>query len=118
VFDSLETLNRRDPEEELYQRCVRWMNEHCDEDLGRDVVTEAIGVSPQRLTRLIRRFAGRGFNDLLNRARIDRAKELLDHGRSALDVSAAVGFADPSYFTKVFRRLTGMTPSGYRARAG
>jgi len=118
IFDSLETLNRRDPEEELFQRCLRWINEHCDEDLGRDGVAEAIGVSPQRLTRLIKTHAGRGFNDLLNRARIDRAKELLDHGRSALDVSIEVGFADASYFTKVFRRLTGMTPSSYRARSG
>jgi signal transduction histidine kinase len=72
----------------------------------------------ERLTRLIKTHAGRGFSDLLNRARIDRAKELLDHGRSALEVSIEVGFADPSYFTKVFRRLTGMTPSTYRARSG
>ena len=118
VFDSLETLNRRDPTEELFQRCLRWINEHCDEALGRDAVAEAIGVSPQRLTKLIKTHAGRGFNDLLNRARIDRAKERLDHGRSALEVSLEVGFADASYFTKVFRRLTGMTPSSYRARSG
>jgi AraC-like DNA-binding protein len=118
IFDSLESLNRRDPEEELFQRCLRWINEHCDEDLGRDAVAAAVGVSPPRLTRLIKTHAGRGFSDLLNRARIDRAKELLDHGRSALDVSIGVGFADASYFTKVFRRLTGMTPSAYRARSG
>lgn len=118
IFDSLDRPVRRDPEEELFQRILRWMNEHCDEDLGRDDVAGAVGVSPQRLTRLIKTRAGRGFNDLLNRARIDRAKELLDHGRSALDVALEVGFADASYFTKVFRRLTGMTPSGYRARAG
>ncbi len=118
IFDSLETLNRRDPEEELFQRCLRWINEHCDEDLGRDGVSSAIGISPQRLTRLIKTHAGRGFNDLLNRARIDRAKELLEHGRTAIDVSVEVGFADASYFTKVFRRLTGMTPSSYRARSG
>lgn len=118
IFDSLESLNRRDPEEELFQRCLRWINEHCDEDLGRDSVAAAVGVSPPRLTRLIKTHAGRGFSDLLNRARIDRAKEMLDHGRSALDVSLGVGFADASYFTKVFRRLTGMTPSAYRARSG
>lgn len=118
VFDSLERVHRRDPEEELYQRAVRWINEHCEEDLGREDVASAVGISPPRLTRLIKTHAGRGFNDLLNRARIDRAKELLDHGRSALDVALEVGFADASYFTKVFRRLTGVTPSGYRARTG
>jgi len=117
IFDSLETLNRRDPEEETFQRCLRWINEHCDEDLGREAVAAAIGIAPQRLTRLIKSHAGRGFSDLLNRARIDRAKELLDHGRTALDVSLEVGFADASYFTKVFRRLTGMTPSVYRLRS-
>lgn len=118
IFDSLDRVHRRDPEEELYQRALRWINEHCDEDLGRESVAAAVGISPPRLTRLIKTHAGRGFNDLLNRARIDRAKELLDHGRSALDVALEVGFADASYFTKVFRRLTGVTPSAYRARSG
>lgn len=118
IFDSLESIHRRDPEEELFQRALRWINEHCEEDLGRDAVAAAAGVSPQRLTRLIKIHSGRGFNDLLNRARIDRAKELIDHGQSALDVALEVGFADASYFTKVFRKLTGMTPSAYRARSG
>jgi AraC-like DNA-binding protein len=118
VFDSLESRHRRDPEEELYQRVTRLINERCDEDLGRDEVATAIGISPQRLTRVLRTYAGRGFLDVLNRARIDRAKELLDHGRSALDVALETGFADASYFTKVFRRLTGMTPSAYRTRSG
>ena len=35
-----------------------------------------------------------------------------------LEVAIEVGFADASYFTKVFRKLTGMTPSAYRARSG
>lgn len=118
IFDSLESVHRRDPEDEVYQRALRWINEHCEEELGRDAVAAAIDVSPQRLTRLIKTHAGRGFNDVLNRARIDRAKELIEHGRSALDVSLEVGFADPSYFTKVFRKLTGMTPSAYRSRSG
>jgi AraC-like DNA-binding protein len=117
IFDSLER-NRRDPDEDLYQRALRFINEHCEEDLGRDTVAEAAGVSPQRLTRLVQTYAGRGFNDLINRARIDRAKELLDQGRSALDVALEVGFADASYFTKIFRKQTGMTPSDYRKRSG
>jgi len=117
IFDSLEQ-HRRDPDEELYQRALRFINEHCEEDLGRDLVAEAAGVSPQRLTKLIQDYAGRGFNDLLNRARIDRAKELLDQGRSALDAALEVGFADASYFTKIFRKQTGMTPSDYRKRSG
>jgi AraC-like DNA-binding protein len=117
IFDSLER-HRRDPDEELFQRVLRWINDHCDEDLGRDAVAEAVDISPQRLTKLIRTYAGRGFNDLVGRARIDRAKELLDQGRSALDVALEVGFTDASYFTKIFRKQTGMTPSDYRKRSG
>lgn len=118
VFDSLDHGTRRDPGGEMYQRALRWINEHCDEDIGRDDVASAVGVTAQRLTRIIRTTSGRGFNDLLNRARIDRAKELLDHGRSAVEVASGTGFNDASYFTKVFRRLTGMTPSAYRLRSG
>jgi AraC family transcriptional regulator len=49
--------------------------------------------------------------------KIDRAKELLrDPNRSVLEASARTGFVDQSHFTKIFRRMVGITPSEYRTR--
>jgi two-component system response regulator YesN len=78
-----------------------------------------VGLSPGRLTRVLRQGTGRTLNDLINRARCDRARQLLERGpRSLLDVALAVGFKDASYFTKVFRRQVGILPREYRERLG
>jgi transcriptional regulator GlxA family with amidase domain len=58
------------------------------------------------------------FNAYVTYVRINRAKYLLKNYRQSLDeVATACGFSDASYFCRVFRRLTRLTPSGYRGLA-
>ena len=55
----------------------------------------------------------------LERLRIDRAREhLVMTGRPIAEIAAAVGFADPDWFARVFKRRTGVSPRGFRARQG
>ena len=57
------------------------------------------------------------FTDYLNSLKIHYACSLLENTNlSIIDVSLSAGFDDQSYFTKVFRRVTGMTPLRYRTR--
>lgn len=56
-----------------------------------------------------------GFNEYLNRVRIEKAAELLrDKATSISEISGMVGFSDHSYFCKVFKKFTGLSPSQYR----
>lgn len=58
------------------------------------------------------------FSAYLNRYRVEKAKKLiLDSRLSLKDVGTAVGYSDANYFTRVFKRLTGQTPSEYRQAA-
>lgn len=58
-----------------------------------------------------------GFSEYLNRQRIRHAEELLKAGTFPVsDVCGAVGYTDQSYFTRVFKKLTGITPGEYRRR--
>jgi two-component system response regulator YesN len=58
------------------------------------------------------------FVDYLTSYRLSQAKRLLANpDMPVTDVAAAVGFDDPSYFTRVFRREEGLSPSEYRAAA-
>jgi two-component system, response regulator YesN len=60
---------------------------------------------------------GEHFSRYKMRYRIERAQELLSIPSVAIaDVASVVGFTDPSYFSRVFRDFTGMTPSQYRDR--
>ena len=58
------------------------------------------------------------FSAYLNEYRVNRARQLLlDLRLSLKDIGAAVGYSDANYFTRVFKRLTGQTPSEYRVAA-
>lgn len=58
------------------------------------------------------------FSAYLNEYRVNKARQLiLDPRLSLKDIGAAVGYSDSNYFTRVFKRLTGQTPSEYRVAA-
>lgn len=67
--------------------------------------------------RLFKQFFGKNFTAWLTEYRLNRAKELLENPTVNIkDVGKAVGYPDQNYFTKVFKRNIGESPSGYRAK--
>ena len=57
--------------------------------------------------------------DYLTQKRLERARYLLDHtGLKIYEISEASGYPDYFYFTRVFRRMTGLTPSQWREERG
>lgn len=99
----------------LAKRTLAFMHQHYARDLAREEIAAGIGVNEDYLTRVFGRELGISPWDYLTRYRIARARELL---HSSLDSVSAigrrVGFPDPAYFSRVFRRVTGMSPSAYR----
>ena len=62
---------------------------------------------------------GISFSTYLNQVRIEKSKELLKNKQhKIIDVAIMVGFEDQSYFTKVFKRVTGVSPNHYREALG
>ena len=84
-------------------------------DLSLQTISQALNYSEAYFCKLFKQCFRENFSVYLNRYRIDKAKELLattDVG--VKDVSQACGYADSSYFARVFKRQTGQTPSDYR----
>jgi AraC-like DNA-binding protein len=95
---------------------LAYMREHLAEPLSRDAVAEAMCLSPSHFSRLFKQETGKPFGEVLARLRVDQAAELLARtDLSAAQVARACGFHDPSYFSKVFTRLLGVSPRAYRA---
>jgi AraC family transcriptional regulator len=83
-----------------------------------EVAAEA-GVPPVRLARAFRRAYGETPGDYLRRERIRRACERLASAEVSLAaIAAELGFADQSHFTRVFRKLVGITPGAWRRERG
>jgi AraC-like DNA-binding protein len=99
------------------RRALQVMDERQVEDLSLELVASEVRRSPSHLSRLLVREIGIGFAECLSRLRIERARTLLLSGElSVKEVASLVGFRDPAYFARVFRRFSGMNPAGYRSR--
>ena len=114
----LETPHVVDEDQEMMQQLMKFIEEHVDDDgLRIDDMAQAVGLGRSVFYERLKSLVGVSPIDFLRQLRMQRAKELIK--RSSMNVSQvayAVGFTDPKYFTKCFKKETGMTPSEYRER--
>ena len=76
-----------------------------------------IGISENYLSRLVKKHTGRSVGAWIDIVRIQRAKRLLsDTSQPIIDIAAAVGIDDQSYFSRLFKKETSMTPSDFRKK--
>ena len=72
-------------------------------------------LNPAYFSTLFRQSCGSTFKEYLNIVRIEESKRLLANtDYSIIDIAVAVGFDNQSYFSKVFKKYTGLTPKQYR----
>lgn len=96
---------------------IDYIREHLSESLTLATVAEHTNFSPGYLGALFKRELNVFFGDFVLNMRIKKAKLLLTQSDEKLyAISEEVGFSDVSYFVKVFKRITGMTPNEYRRK--
>ncbi len=102
----------------LVKQTIAYLHQNYARSLARWEIAESIGVNEDYLSRLFNRELGISPWDYLNRYRISRAKELLRLTHDSISrIGHRVGFSDPAYFSRVFNRLTGMSPRVYREQS-
>jgi ABC-type sugar transport system substrate-binding protein/AraC-like DNA-binding protein len=102
---------------ELVGRAAAYIQEHHARDLSRQQIAAHIGVSESYLTQIFHRELGLAPWDYLHRCRIQRARQLLRAtDESITAIAARVGFSDPAYFSRVFRKQEGVSPRAFRNR--
>lgn len=105
---------RKDPSL-LASRLRDYVETHLSEDLSVSEVARTFYVSRTKLYKIASESFGMGFSDYVRLRRIERAKRLLRSTDDAVSaVALAVGIRDVSYFVRVFRKESGVTPLAYR----
>lgn len=99
----------------VVQRAVDYIKKHFREELTLEDVAQAVHFSPYYLSRLFGEELGLSFVNYLTIVRMDEAKRLLlETNWTVSAIAKAVGYQDPSYFTKVFKKMEGQTPTQFR----
>lgn len=94
-----------------------YIDNHYKEDLSLQDVAGAMNYSDAYFCKMFKQCFGKGFIVYLSEYRIEKAKQLLaDVAINIKDISSEVGYRDSNYFAKVFKRVTGETPTDYRLR--
>ncbi|MNC49464.1 HTH-type transcriptional regulator YesS [compost metagenome] len=87
------------------------------EDLSLEYVARQFFFSPAYFSSFFKQHTSMTFTEYLLRLRMDKAKELLQDGdRKISAVALSVGFRDAGYFTRVFKRETGLSPEEFRKK--
>ena len=87
-------------------------------DLSVQDIAAELGYSEAYFCKLFKQYFGQSFVSYLTEYRIDRAVKMMeDISVSVKDAGKAVGYSDPNYFSKVFKRVKGLNPSEYRNNA-
>ncbi|TVY10981.1 response regulator [Paenibacillus cremeus] len=88
---------------------------YADNELTVAEIGKEVYLTDTYVSLLFKQETGRTVNEYLTHIRIEKAKELLSDPRNKFyDICYAVGYADPIYFSKLFKKVTGLTPSVYR----
>ena len=108
-------LVRRTPHaDSVVRTCEQWLGEHFQANDAIKQVVDLSGIPQRTLKRRFKTATGTTLIDYLQNLRVEEAKRLLETGQIAVDeISVEVGYEDPSFFRRLFKRRTGLTPSQY-----
>ncbi len=95
---------------------LRYIERHCLEPLTLTAIATAMRRTPSHITTALTRATGRSAVAWIIAGRMAEARRRLLHSDERIDIIAErVGYADPTHFIRLFRRMHGATPAGWRA---
>jgi two-component system response regulator YesN len=99
---------------EFFELIREYLKAHVNETLSLQSLCRHFGISQTYMSRLFRKYTGLSFINYLTSLRIEKAKNYLLHKNILIkDAAALAGFTDQFYFSRVFRSVTGQSPSDY-----
>lgn len=92
-----------------------YIDSHYNEELSLEDVSREVNLSPQYFSRFFKNETGCNFIEYLTQVRISKAIELLkDNDLSVKEICYTIGYNDPNYFSRIFKKITGYSPSDHK----
>lgn len=103
---------------DYHYNTIELLKEYIQDNLGDKLLLEDLSklfsVSPFHLLRIFSKNTGLTLHQFIMVRRIEKARQLLIHKTSIIDITFSLGFSDQSHFTRSFKRMTGLTPKDFQ----
>lgn len=110
---------KQETTKQLMERVERYVQKHLAEGITVASIADNFGLVPPYLSRLFKEYSGYTLSQYIQKIRIERAKSLLEMDGDILakDVAEIVGYPNPLYFSKIFKKKVGVYPSEYKKQS-
>lgn len=101
--------------QEKLEKILEFIRENYTSDLSREGLAAAVDMNPNYMSTLFRKYTGFKINEYINKLRIEEAAgKLAERDAKVIEIAYAVGFESLTTFNRVFKTITGKTPTEYR----
>lgn len=106
---------RQNYQNSLSARCCQYINSHIHKRIYLQDIANALEISPNYLSQVFKKHMGIGISEYITNKKIEVSKTMLKESNMKIyEISDSLGFEDAFYFSKVFKKNTGITPKDYR----
>ena len=102
--------------DDIFGRLQKYIAEHYMDKLNLTQISQEIHANGSYLSRLYKTKTGQNLFDVINKMKLEKAKEYMSQGKRIYEIAQMVGFDDVSYFSRVFRKHEGCSPREYENR--
>ena len=100
----------------VIDRAKEYIMANYKKDISLDDVSKEVDISPYYFSKIFKEATGENFIEYLTNIRIEKAKELLnDTDMSMKEICVEVGYSNPNYFSRIFKKNVGVSPTEYKA---
>lgn len=115
ILSLLRRLKYNNQENGIVNQVCKFVLENIDEDVSLKTVSDSLFMNKSYVSEIFKQKTGISFIEYLTFIKMERAKKLIGDGRlKSYEVAELLGFKDIEYFSRLFKKNTGVTPTEYR----
>jgi len=117
IFDYCKLINELAQKDysPFTRKLIEYIRLNINQELNLDILSKVVNTSPSNISKRFKKETGEFLIDYVNALRVDEAIQLIKSGAlNITDVAYSIGFNDTSYFSKVFKKVTGYSPTYYK----
>jgi two-component system response regulator YesN len=100
----------------IIPKVLKYLNDNYYNDITLDDAAKSVNLSYHYFSKIFKDEVGKNFVDYLTELRIEKSMEFLDNSKMSIkEICHRIGYNDPNYYCKIFKKVTGMPPTEYKA---